>query len=140
MLGLTLVLLLAVIVVGEFAICVLMAAPIFYLAAIVESLMHRMHERRDTRADRDDDGSPARSAGLALIPLLLLSLEGTPIGPSFDREEKVSAVRVVDATPAEVREANGRPLRYQRPLPRFLRLGFPRPVAARGEGLSPGDR
>lgn len=135
--GVSVALLYAAVVAGQLAICVIMASPLFFAMALAQGAIRWVLRRRD---GEDGSGSRPGAAGLALIPFVLLSLEGTPIGPAFDREETVRVVRTIDAAPAEVRSALERPMRHERPLPRFLRLGFPRPVEARGDGLSPGDR
>lgn len=128
----TIVLLMAMVVAGQLAVCVLMSAPIFYGAAMVYVLIR-------AGVERSGGGSGGRSAGLALIPLLALGVEGTPVGPTFERDESVRVVRIVDASPDAVRAALAQPLRLSRPLPDFLRLGFPRPVESHGGGLAPGD-
>jgi hypothetical protein len=46
---------------------------------------------------------------------------------------------VVTATPAEVERSLAGPMRFDAPLPPFLRLGFPVPAAASGQGLRVGD-
>ena len=130
----TLFLLGAMIMVGPWSVCILMAAPIIYMITFwMASLQPRIDDRRDP-------GGPGRSVGLALVPFALMSLEGTPIGPSFDRTEQVSVTRVVEAKPCQVRIALAQPLRTERVLPAFLRLGFPRPVGVQGAGAKVGDR
>ena len=58
---------------------------------------------------------------------------------AFDREERVTASRVIEASPNDVREAVGRAPRFDRELPRFFRLGFPTPSHTSGSGLRVGD-
>ncbi len=129
MTGITFVLLLSAIVFGEGVICILMAAPIFYIVgAIIASVI---------------DGSrttqpPTRM--LLLAPLLLMSFEGTSDRISLPREQSVTAKRVVAADPAEITDALAAPLRFRTDLPFYLRMGFPRPVSASGAGLEVGSR
>jgi hypothetical protein len=47
---------------------------------------------------------------------------------------------VVTAAPAMVEQALARSPQFERSLPQFLRLGFPRPVSASGSGLDPGSQ
>ncbi len=68
-----------------------------------------------------------------------MSFEGTRPALSFPREETVRAESIVDAPAADVERALAASPRVDLPLPFYLRLGFPRPVEARGEGLRKGD-
>ena len=130
---LTLALLLSGIILGEAFVCVLFAAPLFYLVGLV------MGKATD-RARRQGPGGQARTYGLLLLVLAPMSMEGVVPGAEFEREESVTAVRVVRATPDEVRAALARTPSFDRELPAFFQLGFPHPSAARGEGLAVGDR
>jgi hypothetical protein len=51
----------------------------------------------------------------------------------------VTAERIVEGSPADVRRALAAPLRVDAPLPAALRIGFPRPERADGGGLAVGD-
>ncbi|HYX70833.1 MAG TPA: hypothetical protein VE825_16985, partial [Terriglobales bacterium] len=129
MTGVTFVLLLSAILFGEGLVCILMAAPIFYLvAAIVGGIIDA--SRRQGR----------KNTALCLLPVLLMSLEGAHSRLSFPREEVVSARRVVTAQPDEVQARLAAPMQFRTPLPLYLKLGFPRPVATRGSGLAAGDQ
>jgi hypothetical protein len=129
MAGTTFVLLLSAILFGEGLVCILMAAPIFYLvAAIIGALLDSA--RRQSK----------KTTALCLLPVLLMSLEGSHARLSFPREEAVSARRTVAATPEEVQAALGAPMRFRTQLPLYLKLGFPRPVEARGSGMAAGDQ
>ena len=68
-----------------------------------------------------------------------LSLEGVVPSLAFDREERVTVTRTVEATPDEVRFALASTPRFDRELPPFFRLGFPTPTHTSGEGLGIGD-
>ncbi len=103
-----------------------MAAPLFYgVAAIIGLVITRM-KRRSTG-----------QLCVVLAPILLTTLEGSVV--SFDRTNSVTATAHVAAAPDEVRAALAGAPRFDRPLPLYLRLGFPRPVGAEGGGLEPGD-
>ena len=128
MTGVTFVLLLSAILFGEGLVCILMAAPIFYLiAAVVGGIIDA--SRRQSR----------KNTALCLLPVLLMSLEGAHSRLSFPREETVSVRRVVTASPEEVEARLAAPVQFRTPLPLYLKLGFPRPVATRGSGLAAGD-
>lgn len=124
--GTTLALLLSAVVLGEGIICILMASPLFYTVAITAGLLVDMARK----------GSSNAYAGL--VVLLLASVEGAHPMLSFDREESVASERVVEGTPSDVRDALARPQRLTA-LPAALRIGFPRPVDAWGDGLAVGD-
>ncbi len=126
--GTTLGLLLSGVLLGEGFICILMAAPLFYLVAFVIGWLFQ-NSRGDKR----------RPTLLALLIFLPQGLEGTHEQLSFARDESVQVSRVVDGTPHEVERALGAVPRFDRPLPFYLRLGFPRPERARGSGLRVGD-
>lgn len=126
----TLALLLSAVLFIEGTICILLAAPIFYLVGLVvgRAVDHsRAEERR-------------RSVTLLIPLLLLMSLEGATPATSFDRHEEVTAARIVEGTPRQVFEELARRPRFDKELPLFLRLGFPRPGSTSGDGLSVGDR
>lgn len=129
--GITLALLLSGIVFYEGFICILMAAPIFYVVGIAIGMPIDRARRR-----RTPEGRVYSIVGGAL---LLLSLEGVAPLTTLPTEEMVVATRVVNASPREVRAALSATPSFDRSLPPYLRLGFPRPVAARGAGLRVGD-
>jgi len=113
-------------ILGEGFICIIMAAPLFYLVgAIVGLLIDRA---------RAKEKSVALHAVL-LLPLLLSSLEGTTPTLSFPRHEQVTVRKVVDGSPADVERALAQSPVFDEELPPFLRLKFPLPVSASGEGL-----
>jgi hypothetical protein len=67
-----------------------------------------------------------------------MSFEGVVPTATVGRGESVFATRVVAATPAEIAGALRHEPRFDRPLPRYLRAGFPRPLATRIEnGAAP---
>jgi hypothetical protein len=127
-------LLLSGIFLGEGFVCILMAAPLFFLVGVLIGLV--------LDATRFRLGRRAGTRMLCLVVLLLapLSLEGVDARFTWSREERVTARRDVAAGPDAIAAALARPPRFQAPLPLFFRLGFPRPLGADGAGLAPGDR
>ncbi len=130
----TLLLLLSGILLGEGFICIVMAAPLFYAVGLVIGLIVDGAERRRR----------ARGGGtwglLLLLPLLPASLEGVRPDWSFPREETVSAERFVAGSAGDVERTLAETPRFDRRLPVYLRLKFPRPVHASGSGLGRGAR
>lgn len=131
--GMILALLMSGPVLGEGFICIVMAAPIFLLVGLLIGLTLDWRKRR-----AEDRGTG--TLGLALCPLLLMSLEGLNPRLSFSRQETVVVTRLIAASAVEVDRALARAPHFESPLPAYLRLGFPRPVSSLGEGVATGDR
>lgn len=128
----TLALLLSSIVFAEGMVCILLAAPIFYLVGfIVTRIMIALRDGILGRKQRT-----FMLLGLVILPT---GFEGTIPGVEWNREEAVTVSRIVDGTPAEVGAALAARPGFARPLPPFLRIGFPIPVATSGSGLAVGD-
>jgi hypothetical protein len=132
----TIVLLLAGPLLNEGFICVILAAPLFYAVAVLVALaidgLNKWRKRQS-----------AKSAPLGLLlvlPLLAFSLEGTMPELSLPRSGTSTALRIVDASPAQVEAALSASPHFDRELPALLQLGFPTPTAARGGGLNIGDQ
>jgi hypothetical protein len=123
--------LLSVLFLWEGFLCVLMAAPLFYLIAIV--LTYGQDRNRDART---------RTLHSSLLVLLVapMSLEGVTELTTFDRHESVVAVTIVHAPSAAVERALFETPRFDRVLPRYLRSGFPRPIGSRIEHRDVGLR
>jgi hypothetical protein len=129
--GITLALLLSGIVFYEGFICILMAAPLFYLVGIVIGVpIDRVRKRRK---------SEGRVYSIIGLGLLLLSAEGVTPATSFSQRERVEVVKTIDASVDEVTAALASTPEFEVDLPFYLKLGFPRPVAAHGSGLEVGD-
>ena len=127
MTGISFVLLLSAILFGEGVICIIMAAPIFYVVGAIIGVII-------------DNNRKPRTAGLMLItPFLLMSLAGSRKQISLPREQTVISRAVVDANAHEVEAALAAPMQFRTRLPFYLRLGFPRPVSPQGSGLAIGD-
>lgn len=122
--GTTLALLLSGVVLQEGVVCILMAAPLFYAVGLVVGLLV--------------DRSRKRRSMMLLLPMFAMSVEGVTPEVSFPRAERVEVAAVIDAPAHEVEAALAARPAYTRPLPWFLRIGFPRPTHTEGEGLRPG--
>jgi hypothetical protein len=127
--AITIALLIAGIFLGEGFICILMASPLFYLVGVIVGRI----------VDASREANKVTMSCLVLLGLLPLSFEGTHPKLSMPREESVSVERIVNAPAAEVERALASGPRFGAPLPMYLRLGFPRPLEAQGEGLQPGS-
>jgi hypothetical protein len=128
----TLALLLSSIVFAEGMVCILLAAPIFYLVGFLVTEMI-IAIRDGIRGLR---GRTFMLLGLIILPT---GFEGTIPGVEWSREEAVTVSRIVSGTPAEVGAALASRPGFAPALPPFLRLGFPVPVATDGSGLAIGD-
>jgi hypothetical protein len=125
--GITLALLIIAPLLGEGYLCILFAAPLFYIVGIVIGLLV-------------DWARAARSTTLGCVAIVLLPmcLEGVVPQLTFDREQTVTVSRVVPASAAEVEAALALSPRINQPLPGYLAMGFPHPLAAWGSGLVEG--
>jgi hypothetical protein len=132
--GVTFALLFAGIFLGEGFICLLMASPLFFMIASLVVLVIWWFRRRFGRAP------DATALGLIVLVLGPMSFEGTSDRLSWPRQEQVGSRRILAASAAEIASRLAQPPRLERPLPAFLRLGFPRPDGATGHGLRAGDR
>lgn len=129
----TVALLLSGIVLGETLVCLVVAAPLVYIIGIMIGVP--IDNRRRRRGLGQSSGGPMAVVGL----VLLASIEGVVPSFAFPTAGSVTAVRHVEAAPHEVAAALAATPRFDAPLPLPLRVGFPRPVAASGDGLDIGD-
>jgi hypothetical protein len=116
-------------ILGEGFICIIMAAPLFYLVGAVIGLMTD-HRRRKEK-------SPTVPI-VILFPILLASLEGTTPSLSFPRQEEITVTRIVNGSPADVERVLAQQPVFDKTLPLFIRK-FPRPVWTSGDGLTVGS-
>jgi hypothetical protein len=126
--GITLALLVVAPLLGEGYLCILFASPLFYIVGIVIGLaIDRQRRKRD--------------ATLSCVVLFLLPMcfEGVVPQLTFNRAQSVEVQTVVAASADEIEHALTRSPNVDTPLPAALRIGFPRPLAAWGEGLTVGD-
>ena len=132
----TLALLIAGIAFGEAFVCILFAAPLIYLVAggIGTYVDWSAKKRREGRAGF------AHAPVLVLLVAAIPAMEGVVPRLEFPRDAEVTRTRIVPGSPAEVERALAAPMRFDRPLPAFLKLGFPTPGETEGSGLHVGDR
>lgn len=122
--GITLALLLIAPLVGEGYLCILMASPLFYAIGLAVG------------AGIDASRNKTTTLSCAVIIVIVFSLDG--VVPVHARRETVSVTRVIPAPADEIRATLAEPMDISAPLPRFLRLGFPRPIAVSGSGITVG--
>lgn len=124
-------LLLSGVLLGEGFVCIVMAAPLFYLVALpIAAAVQRARDRGDP---------PGRAYALVAAPVVLLSLEGVFDATTLPVANRVAATATVHAGPAEVEAALASVPAFDEPLPAFLHQArFPRPVGAEGSGLEVG--
>lgn len=120
--GITFALLILAPMVGEGYLCILMASPLFYAIGLA--------------IGAGLDASRRKGATLSCVTALVIVLSLDGIVPVHSRRESVSVTRVVPATAGEIRARLEQAPDITLPLPQFLRLGFPRPIAASGCGLA----
>jgi hypothetical protein len=121
---------------GEALVCILLSTPIFLLVGTLIGAVINWIRSWDSP---EPPSSPRWRAalGLALLPF---GAEGVVPGWEFNREEQISFTQVVNATPSDVRAALAGTPDFDRRLPRFFRMGFPKPAHAMGSGIDIGDR
>lgn len=123
--GITFALLLVAPLLGEGYLCILLASPLFYTVGLAIG------------AGIDGGRDKNTTLSCATVIVLVLSLDG--IVPVHPRQETISVTRIIAAPEGDIRESLAQPLDLGAQLPRFLRLGFPRPIAVTGSGLSEGS-
>jgi hypothetical protein len=120
----TIALLLSLVFLGEGVVCILMSAPIFYGVAVVFAvLIEKISERH---------GHKAYSLAVLLL-FAPMSLEGVTDWTTLSRDEWVTETRIVHASSDQVEAALWQTPRFERVLPTYLRIGFPRPTSTRIE-------
>jgi hypothetical protein len=129
--SMTLFFLLLAVLLIEGAICILMAAPLFYaVGLLVGVLVDRSRVRRDI----------GRMRIVAFPVLALMSLEGISETLSFPRDEVITVSRQLDIPLASARaQLAAGPSFNLTELPGFLKAGFPAPTDIAGAGLKLGD-
>jgi hypothetical protein len=126
--AITLALLIVAPLVGEGYLCILMASPLFYLVGILVGLAVDRNRRKSNT-----------TVGCLAVVLLPMCMEGVVPRWSLDRAQTVEASRMVNASGDKIEAALSRSPRIATALPAFLRIGFPRPLTARGDGLMEGS-
>ena len=130
--AMTIGLLLSMMFLWEGALCVAMSAPLFYAIAVLVGTAVDLARRKGA--------SQSTLSCLTVLVLVPMSLEGVTEKTSFNRDEWVTETRLVHAPAAEVSRAILAPPRFDRPLPLYLRAGFPRATHMRIEQSATGSR
>jgi hypothetical protein len=117
-------LLVSLILLGEGVLCVAMSAPLFYFVAVLigKGL---------------DDGRAGRNhmhSWIALMAMLPMSMEGVTPLTTIARTTTVSETRIVQTPAADIAAAIVSEPRFDRALPRYLSMGFPRPTSTHYDG------
>lgn len=121
----TIGLLVSMLFLWEGVLCVVMSAPLFYaIALLIGGTVDFARRRLDKRAQ-------TTLSCLAMVVLIPMSLEGVTEATSFNRDEWVTETRIVHASPDAVARAILESPRFDRPLPLYLRSGFPRATSMR---------
>ena len=127
--GITFALLIIAPLLGEGYLCILMASPLFYLVGIVVGLLvDCLRQKRGA------------TLSCVLVVLLPMSLEGVVPALSFNRDQVVEVRRVVEGPAALVEQRLAFSPVVTTRLPMALRIGFPIPLAAWGNGLDIGAK
>ena len=129
--GITLFLLIVAPLLGEGYLCILIASPIFYLVGIIVGLL------ADTARKRKRRKATLSCVAIVLLPMCL---EGIVPQLTWSRDQTVECTAVVNAPIPAVEAALAQSPSLQTPLPAWLRIGFPRPLAAYGGGLAVGAK
>jgi hypothetical protein len=125
--GITFALLFLAPLLGEGYLCILIASPIFYFVGVLIGLAIDHSRRRTT------------TFSCIAVVLLPMCLEGVVPQLTFNRAETVTATRIIDAPADSIERTLAQSPDIRQPLPRFLRIGFPHPLATSGTGLEIGD-
>lgn len=126
--GITLGLLIIAPLLGEGYLCILIASPLFYIVGIVVGLIVDWMRKK-------------RAATVSCVVLVLapMCLEGVIPQLTWNREEVVEVVRLVNSPASAVEAALSQSPNLETALPHYLRIGFPRPLEAYGTGLTLGS-
>jgi hypothetical protein len=130
----TIGLLVSLLFLGEGLLCILMAAPLFYVLAILIGTGVELAQRHRRSRSR------SVLSCVGLLALMTMSLEGVTGATTFHRDQWVSVSRAVPFSSAAVQRALFELPRFDRPLPFLLRAGFPRPVSSGIDASAGGTR
>lgn len=126
--GMTIGLLLSAPLLQEGFLCIIFAAPLFYVVGVVVALIVDSLRKRSTKL-------PAYPA---LFLVMIAMFEGTHEDLSFAREYQVRAERIIEASPEAVAAQLAQSPDFAASKPFFLRL-FPFPQVAEHEGVEVGQ-
>lgn len=121
----TIGLLISLIFLGEGILCVIMAAPLFFVVALLIGVM--------VKAQRRSQDHRLLSSVFLLI-LVPMSFEGVFPATTIARDAAATESAIVNASSSEVAAAMTSPPRFDRALPRVLTFGLPRPTAVEAAG------
>jgi hypothetical protein len=127
--GITLALLVIAPLLGEGYLCILMAAPLFYVVGLLVGIPVDIAKRKARGGE---------TLSCMVILLLPFCLEGVVPQLTFSRGQTVEVTKIVDSPASRVEEALAESPRIGMRLPEFLRIGFPHPLDAKGCGLDVG--
>jgi len=122
--GITLALLIVAPLLGEGYLCILIASPLFYIVGIVIGLTVDWVKKKRLNT--------VSCIALVLAPMCL---EGVFPQLTWKRTQSVGVSSIVHAPAAAVGDSLAQIPRLETDLPLYLRIGFPRPLEARGSGL-----
>jgi len=126
--GIALALLLIAPLLGEGYLCILMASPLFFaVGLIIGSIVDWARGKK---------GATLTCISIAMLPFCL---EGIVPQLTHNRAQTATVTSIVDAPSGAVEAALTQSPHIDTPLPYFLRIGFPRPLAAHGDGLVVGS-
>ena len=125
--GMTLALLIIAPLVGEGYVCILIASPLYFVVGMIVG--------RIVDWQRGKRGVTLSCVALVMLPMCL---EGVFPGMTVKRAQTVEAALIVDASASAVEGALAQSPNVDVMLPGSLRIGFPRPLAAYGDGLTAG--
>lgn len=131
----TVLLLLSMMLVGEGFICVIIVAPVFYLVAVLVTVV----------VEAIVKGVDGRRGGLPVLVVpalvLLASMEGVVPAMTLAGATTVEASRTIEATPEQVEAAWQLPMDFDaNARPGVLSWGFPEPLDDSGGALEVGQR
>ncbi len=126
-------LLVSLLVLGEGMLCIAMSAPLFYAVAIViaelAKVLHRGQNRQTTVF-----------SSLLLLAIVPISFEGVLPATTISRSETVAQTRIVHASSERISRALRQQPRFDRKIPFYLRMGFPRPIRSEIENTPNGTQ
>jgi hypothetical protein len=128
--GITIVMLLSAPILQEGFICILMAAPLFYIVGGLIGFMIDYSRRKEL--------SKLQASPMFLL-IALMSLEGTHPNLTFPRQQTVIVEQVVAANSEAIQEQLRQPLALGNDVPMFLKI-FPFPDAPVQFGTTLGDK
>ena len=120
--GVTLFLLMMGILAWEGLICIIMAAPLFYLLAFTVQWIISLIK------------NCSRMYSFTALFIVFMALEGVHQSVEFERENKVQIIRVLDLSESELIEQFSHAPDFSRNVPKFFKMGFPVPINCTAEG------